>query len=260
MQKILSLLRKCDEEYKLIENGDKIGVGVSGGKDSMVLLKALSIYRKFDCKNFELCAITVDMYNNTNLEKLQEFCKEIDVPLHIIRTNIYDVVFEERKEKNPCSLCSKMRRGALSNKAKELGITKLALGHTLDDIIQTFFLSMIYEGRLSTFMPKTYMSKTKITVIRPLVFTDEKFIKSASKDLPIFKNPCPANKHTKREFVKELIDGIKKDVPFAKDRIFTALVHPERYNLLNQMYGKKGKPLNKKQFIKQSLKQEKKND
>lgn len=240
MQKVLSHMRRAIDEYKLIENGDKIAVGVSGGKDSLVLLKALAMYRKFSPENFSIVAITIDMFaGKSDFSAIKKLCQKLECEYHIVDSDIYQIVFEERKESNPCSLCAKLRRGMLNTKAIELGCNKLALGHSEDDVIHTFLLSLIYEGRLSTFLPKLYMDRTQMTVIRPLILTDEKLIVSASKDLPITKSNCPADKHTKREYVKEILKNIQEETPFAKDRIFTALTHPERYNLFDKAYNDK---------------------
>lgn len=237
MQKILSFLRRAVDEYKLINNGDKIAVGLSGGKDSLVLLKALAMYSRFSPQKFSLVAITIDMFSGkSDFSELKTFCKELNVEYHIVNSDIYAIVFEERKESNPCSLCAKLRRGMLNTKAIELGCNKLALGHSADDMIQTFMLSLFYEGRLSTFLPKLYMNRTGMTVIRPLILTDEKHIISASKNMPIKKSKCPVDKHTKREYIKSLIKEIQKEIPFAKDRMFTALTHPDRYNLFDKAY------------------------
>ena len=234
MQKILSLMRRACDEYNLISEGDRIAVGVSGGKDSLALLKALKTYSLFSPQKFTVVGITIDMFNKGDFNPLTEFCKEIDVEYYIVPSNIYETVFEIRKEKNPCSLCSKLRRGMLVSKAKELNCNKLALGHTSDDIIHTFLLSLFYEGRLSTISPKSYLDRNGITVIRPLILTDEKFIEKASSKLPVIKSKCPADKNTKRELVKQILNNIEKDVPIAKDRIFGAIINEDRYNLFNK--------------------------
>lgn len=237
MQRILSFMRRACDEYKLIEDGDKIAVGISGGKDSLVLLKALANYQIFSPQKFTLVAITIDMHaGKSDFSEIAKLCEELNVEYHIVPSDIYEIVFVERKETNPCSLCAKLRRGMLNTKALELGCNKLALGHSADDVIHTFLLSLLYEGRLSTFLPKLYMDRTGMTVIRPLVLTDEKDIKSAAKTLPVKSSCCPADKHTKREYVKEIIKDIQKEIPFAKDRIFSAISHPERYNLFDRAY------------------------
>ena len=240
MQRVLSFLRRACDEYNLIEDNDIIAIGVSGGKDSLVLLKAMALFSRFSPKKFTIKAITIDMFaGKSDFSKIQKLCTDLNVEYHIVNSDIYQIVFEERKESNPCSLCSKLRRGMLNTKAIELGCNKLALGHSSDDVLHTFLLSLFYEGRLSTFLPKLFMDRTGMTVIRPLILADEKLIISASKDLPITKSNCPADKNTKRELVKNLIKTIQKDIPIAKDRMFTAIIHPERYNLFDKAYNNK---------------------
>lgn len=237
MQRILSTLRRACDEYKLIEDGDKIAVGVSGGKDSLVLLKALKMYSRFSKEKFSIVAITIDMFGGkSDFSQIADFCKELDVEYHIINSDIYQIVFEERKESNPCSLCAKLRRGMLNTTALSLGCNKLALGHSSDDVVHTFLLSLIFEGRLSSFLPKLYMDRTGMTVIRPLILTDERDIISVAKTLPVKKSDCTVDKHTKREYMKDILRDIHKEVPFAKDRIFSAITHPERYNLFDKAY------------------------
>lgn len=237
MQKVLSHLRRAVEEYNLIEDGDRIAVGVSGGKDSLVLLKALANYAIFSPQKFTIIAITIDMFaGKSDFGEVKKLCEDIGVEYHIVPSDIYQIVFEERKESNPCSLCAKLRRGMLNTKAIELGCNKLALGHSADDVVHTFLLSLFYEGRLSTFLPKLYMDRTGMTVIRPLILTDEKYIKSVAKKLPVQKSLCPVDKLTKREYTKDVIKEIQKEIPFVKDRIFSAITHPERYNLFDRAY------------------------
>ncbi len=236
-QQMLSYLRRCTTQYKMINDGDKIAVGISGGKDSLTLLKLLSDFQKFSPEKFELCAVAVDLQFNqkpTDYSKIDEFCSNLGVPFYVVRTEIGAIVFDVRKETNPCSLCAKMRKGALYDKVTELGFNKIALGHHRDDLIETMFLSLFYEGRLSTFAPKSYLSKTGLTLIRPLLFTSECDIASYSKDFPVAKSKCPADKNTKREFVKEIIKKISVDVPSVRETIFNALTHPERYNLFDK--------------------------
>ncbi len=235
MQKVLSTMRKAIEKYHLIENGDKIAVGVSGGKDSLVLLKALSDFKKFNLYNFDLFAVNIDIYNGKeDYSGLQNFCDQLNVPLVIEKTEINDIVFNVRKEKNPCSLCAKMRRGALNTVCNRLGCNKLALAHHLQDVTTTFFLSLLYEGRLSTMLPKSYMSNANITLIRPLFLTEEKTIIHASRNFPILKSKCPADKNSKRQEIKALIERLDSEIPDSKKRIHAAILSPERYNLLDK--------------------------
>ena len=236
MQKILSGLRRACEEYKLIEDGDKIAVGISGGKDSLTLLASLANYRRFSPQNFELEAIAVDLSNGKNdYSKIEAFCKELNVNFTIVPSNIFEVVFDIRKEKNPCSLCANMRRGALNSTAKQLGCNKVALGHHKDDLIETFLISLFFEGRLSTFKPISYLSNTQLYVIRPLIYCDEKEIQRVSKNFPILFNICPADKHTERENAKGILDKLNTLYPDSKERIFNAIIHKERYNLFDKI-------------------------
>ncbi len=241
LQQLLSPARKAIEDYKMISSGDKIAVGLSGGKDSIALLYVLAGLKRFYPEPFELVAITIDLgleYNPKEIAALKNMCKELNVEYHIVKTDIYQIIFEERKEKSPCSLCSKMRRGALNTKAIELGCNVLALGHHADDLIETLFLSLFYEGRLSTFEPKTYLSRSDIKIIRPMIYVEEKNIRAFAKDKPILFNPCPADKHTKREYVKNLLNQIKADIPIAKSRMLSAILHPERNHLFDDAMAK----------------------
>ena len=236
-QQMLSKLRKAITKYKMIKDGDKIAVGVSGGKDSVTLLKLLAEYQKFSPEKFELIAITVDLrFDGKPMDTapIQKLCEELNVKYIVEETDIGQIVFDARKETNPCALCSKMRKGALYNCATDNGCNKVALGHHKDDLIDTMFLSLFYEGRLSTFAPKSYLNRTGLTMIRPLIFTNEKDITPYSRELPIVKSCCPANKTTKRERIKEIISLIGKDIPEIREMVFTALVHPERYNLFDK--------------------------
>ena len=237
MKSILSKMRKACEEYDLIQENDKIAVGVSGGKDSLMLLTALNNLKIFYPKKFEIIAIAVDLFDGkTNYDNLKKYCKNLQIELKIVPSQIYQIVFETRKEGNPCSLCAKLRRGILNSSAKSFGCNKVALGHHKDDLVETFFLSMFFEGRLSTFKPKTYLSNTDLYVIRPMIFIDEKDINSLAKkmELPIITNLCPADKHTQRENIKTIINDIRKKIPISKDRIFGAITNPERYNLFDK--------------------------
>ncbi len=236
-QKMLSFLRKGITKYKMIADGDKIAVGVSGGKDSVTLLKLLAEYKKFSPERFDLVAITVDLNfadQKTDYTPLERLCEELGVEYYIEKTDIGTIVFDVRKESNPCALCSKMRKGALNNLAKEKGCNKVALGHHADDLVDTLLLSLLHEGRLSTFAPKSYLDKVGLTLIRPMIMTKEIDVLSYSKTLPVVKSCCPANKKTKREYVKDVISNIAKDVPNVREMMFTALIHPERYNLFDK--------------------------
>ncbi len=237
MQKMLSLMRKGIAKYKMINEGDKIAVGVSGGKDSLVLLKLLAEYRRFSPERFELIAITVDLAFDGkphDFSRIESLCRDLDVPYFIERTEIGQIVFDVRKESNPCALCSKMRKGALYSLAKSKGCNKVAFGHHATDLTDTLLLSLLYEGRLSTFAPKSFLDRTELTLIRPMIYIEECDVRAFSKDLPVTDSCCPANKNTKREYVKELVKHISKDVPNVRDMLFTALIHPERYNLFDK--------------------------
>lgn len=236
-QKMLSVMRKGITKYNLIRDKDKIAVGVSGGKDSVTLLKLLAEYKRFSPEKFDLIAISVDLNftdNKTDFTPIKTLCDELGVEYFIEKTDIGQIVFDVRKESNPCALCSKMRKGALNNLAKAQGCNKVALGHHADDLIDTMMLSLLYEGRLSTFAPKSYLDKMDLTLIRPMVMIKEVDVLAYSKTLPVVKSCCPANKHTKREYVKTLISKIGDDIPNVRDMMFTALTHPERYNLFDK--------------------------
>ncbi len=232
MKNTQGLIRKALEKWTMLEDGDRVAVAVSGGKDSLSLLKHMAEIRRYFPKKFELYAISVDMYNgNTDFTAVSTFCEALGVPHHIVKTQIYELLFEVRKETNPCSLCAKIRRGALANKATELGCNKLALGHHSDDLVETFFLSLFYEGRISTFAPVTFLSRSKVTVIRPLMLVWESAIIAESGDLPVLHNPCPANKNTKREFIKNHIHELEFKIPKLKNKVLSALISPERTHL-----------------------------
>ena len=234
MRKIEGNIRRAIEKYDLIENGDKIAVGLSGGKDSLALLAGLANVKKYAGIDFDLMAILVDNGNPGNeFSGLQKFCDSLGVELHIVKSDIYQVVFEIRKESNPCALCAKMRRGLLCTAAKGFGANKLALGHHADDMLDTFFMSLLFEGRLSTFKPKSFLDRTGITVIRPLILCFEEEIRQAAKELPVQKNPCPANGDTSRERVKKLVEHLEKTYGTTRQNMFKALISTDRYNLLD---------------------------
>ena len=228
MQKILGPMRAAVEKYHMIGEGDRIAVGVSGGKDSLVLLCALAALREFHPSRFEVAALTADPQFHgepADYSQIEELCRRLDVPYHIRRTQLGRIIFEDRKEANPCSLCVRMRRGILHNMAKEAGCNKLALGHHYDDAVETFFLSLIFEGRLSCFQPVTWLDRTEITQIRPLLYCGESMIRHTAErlDLPVLENPCPANGNTKRQEIKELIYELNGRYPGLKARAFGAM-------------------------------------
>lgn len=231
IQQLLAPFRKAVVDYDMIQEGDKIAVGVSGGKDSLTLLALLAAYRRFSPQRFDIIALTVDLgFKGADFSQIENYCKELNVEFYLEKTTIAEALAAKCPQ-NPCSLCSKMRRGALNTLLVQKGCNKLALGHHADDVIETFFLSLCYEGRLSTFAPISYMSRTKVSVIRPMVYIYEGDIAAYAKKLPVLHNPCPADKHTQREFMKSLIKNIQKDIPSAKDRIKGAIMSPDRYNL-----------------------------
>ena len=230
MQKLMGLVRRCVEDYEMIEDGDKIAVGISGGKDSLVLLKLLAALRSYHNKKITLQAITIDMGLGMDYSGIEEMCRELDVPYTIIKTEIGPIIFDYRKEKNPCSMCSKMRRGALNQALLDLDCNKLALGHHFDDAVETFMMSLIYEGRISCFQPVTHLDRTGVIQIRPMLYIHEKTVASFAQreNLPVLQNRCPVDKHTKREEIKDLIFSLAKDYPDLKERIFGAM---QRYPL-----------------------------
>lgn len=232
IQKLLSLMRRAINDFDMIHSGDKIAVGVSGGKDSLALLQLLCAYQKFSEHAFELCAVTVDMgFANNDFSPVERFCEELGVNYRREKTDIAEIIFDVRREKNPCSLCAKMRRGALNSVINEMGYNKLALGHHKNDVVDTFMLSLMFEGRLSTFQPVSYMSRSDVTLIRPLVYVSEREIAGLAKTLPVCKNPCPADKRSQREEMKKLLKDVAVKYPDVSDRIANAVMHPDRYNL-----------------------------
>ena len=230
MKRILSYTRRAIDEYDMIEEGDKIAVGVSAGKDSLTLLAAMAGLRRFYPKKFELSAITIDMgFEGMDFEPIKKLCAELDVPYHIIPTEISKIIFDVRKEQNPCSLCAKMRRGALHTAAKELGCTSVALGHHFDDVVETFMLNLFFEGRLGCFSPVTHLSRVGIKLIRPMIYMPEKDVKEFTKknEIPVVPSTCPADKTTQREEMKQLLHTLEKQNRGLKYRIFGALTRGE---------------------------------
>lgn len=226
LQQLLSYVRKAVDDYNMIEEGDRIAIGISGGKDSLALLHALSSLKRFYPKHFDICAVTVDLgFGNLDLDPVKEICDKLNVPYKIIKTDIAQIVFDERKESNPCSLCAKMRKGALNYEIKEMGCNKVAFAHHKDDVVDTMMMSLIYEGRFHTFNPVTYLNRMDVTIIRPLIYINEADIIGFIRryDIPVVKSPCPADKHTKREYIKQLVNNINHDAPGVRNRMFTAI-------------------------------------
>jgi len=234
MKQVLGCIRRADHDFSMIAPGDKVAVGVSGGKDSLLLLHALALYRKFAPNPFELTAITVSMgLEPFDLSGVRAMCDALEVPYVVKETEIFDIVFNRRKEKNPCALCAKMRKGCLADTCVELGINKLALGHHRDDALETLMLSMFFEGRMHTFHPVTRFERTGITQIRPMVYLSEKKAIAAVRklDLPVVKSPCPVNGATRREDMKIILDDICKKIPKAREQMLSALMNHEKYAL-----------------------------
>ncbi len=226
MRHVLSLTRRCMEDYRMIVPGDRVAVGVSGGKDSLLLLYTLAKLRAFFPIPFSLEAVTLSMgFEGVDLTGIERLCASLDVPYHVVPTQLGKILFETRKEKNPCSLCAKMRRGILHNTAVSLGCNKVALGHHFDDAVETFFLSLFFEGRLSCFQPVSYLDRKELTLVRPLLYLTEAEVRASAvrQSLPICHNPCPANGHTKRQEVKELLKQMERQYPDLRARIFGAM-------------------------------------
>jgi len=228
LQQLLSFTRKAVDEYQMIQEGDHIAVGISGGKDSLTLLYALHGLKRFYPNKFELSAITVDLgYEEFDLDPVHELCQELGVPYKVVKTDIAHILFEERKESNPCSLCAKMRKGALNDAVKEMGCNKVAYAHHKDDIIETMLLSLIFEGRFHSFSPKTYLDRMDLRVIRPIMFVDEADVIGFKNkyNLPVVKSKCPVDGYTKRQYAKELVRQLNTEHPGAKNRMFTAILN-----------------------------------
>ena len=227
-QKLLSLTRQAVDTYQMIDEGDHIAVGISGGKDSLTLLCALYGLKRFYPKSFNLTAITVNLgFQNLDLEPIKRMCRTLEIPYKIVDTQIARIIFEERRENNPCSLCAKMRKGALNAAIKELGCNKIAYAHHKDDVIETMLLSLLYEGRFYAFPPVTHLDRTDLTVIRPLMLVSEADVKGFRNkyQLPVCKNPCPMDGHTNREAIKNLIRSINAEAPGVRERLFHAVSH-----------------------------------
>lgn len=230
MEKLLNeftgTVRRAVDDYDMISAGDRIAVGVSGGKDSMLLLLALAHLKRFYPKPFELEAITIELgFEGMDFSPVAAMCRERGIPYTQIKTDIKEIVFDVRKEDNPCSLCAKMRRGALNDTIREHGVNKLALGHHFDDAVETFMMSLLFEGRLSCFRPVTYLDRSGVTQIRPLIYAGEQKISRLAEalELPIVENPCPEDKASKRHEIKLLLKAMSADYPDMKSKIFGAM-------------------------------------
>lgn len=226
MQRILSHMRKAIEEYNMIDEGDKIAVCLSGGKDSITMLHAFKALKRFYPKNFEIIAVSVDPgFEFFNTEFLQKICDDLEIPLFVEKSNAKEIVFDIRKEKNPCSLCANLRRGVINSIAIREGCNKIALGHNQDDVLETFLLNLLYTGNIGTFSPMSYMDRSKITLIRPLIYTPEKearrFVKK--NNLEVMKKVCPMDGTSKREDMKQLIFSLTKNIPMIRANLFGAI-------------------------------------
>lgn len=220
------LVRRCVDDYGMIEAGDRIVVGLSGGKDSMVLLAAMKHLQSYYPKPFELEALTIEIgFPDMDYGPVAEYCAGLGIPYVSVRTDIREIVFDIRKESSPCSLCAKMRRGALNTAVKEHGYNKLALGHHFDDAVETFMMSLLFEGRLNCFKPVTYMSRTGVTQIRPMVYAGEMRIANLAESLglPVVVNTCPEDKESKRREIKDLLSAMSQTYPDMKSKVFGAM-------------------------------------
>lgn len=241
LQKLLSLVRQAVERYQMIEEGDSIAVGVSGGKDSLTLLYALKELSGFYPKRFSVCAVCVDLgYENTDFSEIQKFCDLLEVELSVIHTQIGRIVLDERREANPCSLCSKMRKGALVQEALRLGCNKIAYAHHKDDFVETMLLSLIFQGRFYAFPPVTWFEDTGLQVLRPLMLVEEAQVKGfcSRYEIPVLKSPCPVEGTTKRAYVKKLLGQIQREHPGAKERMFHAITEGNIYDWPETVYKK----------------------
>ena len=225
MQRLVGLVRRCAEDYDMIKSGDRIGVGVSGGKDSLALLVLLAELKKYNHKPFELEAVAVDLGFGMDFSGIERLCQDLGVKFNLVETQIAPVIFDYRQEKNPCSMCAKMRRGAINQMLLERGLNKLALGHHYDDAVETFMMSLLYEGRISCFQPVTDLDRTGIIQIRPMLYLHEQTVDNfANKmNLPVIQNRCPVDKRTKREEIKKLVYELSGRYPDLKERVFGAM-------------------------------------
>jgi len=225
LKRLLSLVRQAADEYKMIRSGDRIAVGISGGKDSLTLLYALNELKRFYPEKFEIEAVTVDVGFGMNFEPVKKFCAEKGINYHVIATEIKSIVFDEKKEQNACSLCAKLRKGALIDEIKKLGCNKVAYAHHKDDAVNTMLLSLFFEGRIQSLEPYTYLDGSEVTIIRPMILVNESEVIGFSNkyDLPIVENSCPADGYTKREYVSDLVKQLNRENPGIRDRMFTAI-------------------------------------
>ncbi len=246
MKRVLGCIRRADERYHMLSDGDHICVGVSGGKDSMLLMEGLKLYQQFSKTKFTLQAVMLDLGNpRADTSATRAYAEKIGVPFEVRNTDIGEVVFNIRKESHPCALCSKLRRGALNNAAKEHGCNKVALGHNREDVLETFFLSLFYESRINTFGPVTYLSRKEVTLIRPFVFLPEKYILGVvnARQIPILPANCPVAGSTKREDMKQLIEQFCDITPNVKEKMINAIADTHKYGLWDRMRLPPGHPM-----------------
>lgn len=241
MKTVLGCIRRADEHFRMIEPGDRVGIGVSGGKDSLLLLNALALYRYVRHHDFTIHALMLTSGpEEPDTGAIERMCAELDVPVTIRYTRFYQILFEKRNDRHPCALCAKMRRAALCDLCTELGLNKLALGHHREDALETLMMSLLFEGRLHTFHPCSYMSRSDLTVIRPMVYISEKHIIHMQRELnlPVLKNPCPANGNTRRQEMKELLNELCRRYPNAKEMMLSALQNEAQYGLWEREEGR----------------------
>lgn len=238
MKRVLGSIRRADERYRMIEDGDRVCIGVSGGKDSLLLMEAMKLYQRFCYTRFDVCAVMLDLgLRQQDTSAIEAYAARIGMDFTVIHTDIGKVVFEYRQERSPCALCAKLRRGALNTAAVERGCNKVALGHNREDVLETLFMSMLYEGRINTFAPVTHLSRRNVTVIRPLIFLPEKYALSVARqrELPILPPNCDIAGQTKREEARQLLQHLATLVPDIEQKLLHALIHTETYGLWDRM-------------------------
>ncbi len=238
MKRVLGSIRRADERYRMIEDGDRVCIGVSGGKDSLLLMEAMKLYQRFCYTRFDVCAVMLDLgLRQQDTAAIEAYAARIGMDFTVIHTDIGKVVFEYRQERSPCALCAKLRRGALNTAAVERGCNKVALGHNREDVLETLFMSMLYEGRINTFAPVTHLSRRNVTVIRPLIFLPEKYALSVARqrELPILPPNCDIAGQTKREEARQLLQHLATLVPDIEQKLLHALIHTETYGLWDRM-------------------------
>lgn len=238
MKRVLGSIRRADERYRMIEDGDRVCIGVSGGKDSLLLMEAMKLYQRFCYTRFDVCAVMLDLgLRQQDTSAIEAYAARIGMDFTVIHTDIGKVVFEYRQERSPCALCAKLRRGALNTAAVERGCNKVALGHNREDVLETLFMSMMYEGRINTFAPVTHLSRRNVTVIRPLIFLPEKYALSVARqrELPILPPNCDIAGQTKREEARQLLQHLATLVPDIEQKLLHALIHTETYGLWDRM-------------------------